>query len=398
MRETVRWRNAVFAVFFSMGFGFASLAARFPTARDMLDISVDQLGLALLGISVGSILGLSTASHVIARLGTRAVVSVGVVVVATGLVVAGWGVELRSMGVLIAGLVVTGLANGITDVAMNLSGAANERALSKPIMPIFHAFFSFGTVAGAGFGALGEATGLGMGPQMSIVLVAIAALSFVVRPLLVEQPIQPEDHVGFRERLSVWTDARTWLIGGLVLGMALTEGSANDWLTLLMVDGHGFDSVGAALAFALFLTAMTAGRLAGVPLIERFGRVVMLRATASLAAAGLVLVIVVDHQVVALVGTAMWGLGASLGFPIGMSAAADDARMATARVGAVATIGYVAFLAGPPLLGFLGEHLGLRDAMWVVLAFVVLSLVTSGVAREPRTASGAPDPAAEVRP
>lgn len=398
MRETVRWRNAVFAVFFAMGFGFASLAARFPTARDMLDISVDQLGLALLGISIGSITGLATASHVIARLGTRVVMLMGICVFASGLTVAGWGVEARSMTMLIVGLLITGLSTGITDVAMNLSGAANERAIGRAIMPVFHAFFSFGTVAGAGYGALGEATDLGIGPQTTLALAAIVVLAVVVRGHLIEQPIQPEDHVGFRERLSVWTDARTWLIGGLVLGMALTEGSANDWLTLLMVDGHDFDEVGAALAFALFLTAMTAGRLAGVPLIERFGRVVMLRATASLAAVGLVLVIVVDDQVVALVGTAMWGLGASLGFPIGMSAAADDARMATARVGAVATIGYVAFLAGPPLLGFLGEQLGLRDAMWVVLAFVLLSLLTSAVAREPRTASDAPDPAAEVRP
>lgn len=395
MRETVRWRNAVFAVFFAMGFGFASLAARFPTARDMLGISVDQLGLALLGISIGSITGLIAASHVIARLGTRIVMVVGVCVFGSGLTIAGWGVEARSMTMLVAGLLVTGLATGITDVAMNLSGAANERAIGRAIMPVFHAFFSFGTVAGAGYGALGAATGLGIGPQTTIALVAVAALALVVRPHLVEQPIQPDDRVGFRERLSVWTDARTWLIGALVLGMALTEGSANDWLTLLMVDGHGFDPVGAALAFALFLAAMTAGRLAGVPLIERFGRVAMLRATGALAAVGLVLVIVVDSQAVALVGTAMWGLGASLGFPIGMSAAADDARMATARVGAVATIGYVAFLAGPPLLGFLGEQLGLRTAMWVVLAFVVLSLATSAVAREPRTAS---DPAADPRP
>ncbi|GAA2170541.1 MFS transporter [Agrococcus versicolor] len=398
MRELVRWRNAVFAVFFAMGFGFASIAARFPTARDMLDISVDQLGLALLGISVGSIAGLATASHVVARLGTRVVMVVGLTIFASGLTVAGWGIEARSIPLLIGGLLVTGLSTGITDVAMNLSGAANERAIGRAIMPVFHAFFSFGTVAGAGFGALGEATGLGIGPQTTIALVGVVVLALLVRRHLVEQPVQPGDHVGFRERLSVWTDARTWLIGGLVLGMALTEGSANDWLTLLMVDGHGFDQVSAALAFALFLTAMTAGRLAGVPLIERFGRVAMLRATAALAAVGLVLVIVVDSQAVALVGTALWGLGASLGFPIGMSAAADDPRMATARVGAVATIGYVAFLAGPPLLGFLGEHLGLRPAMWVVLAFVVLSLATSAVAREPRTASGAPDPAAEVRP
>lgn len=378
-----RWRNAVFVMFFTMGFGFAGFVARMPYVRARLGISTDQVGIILMAVSVGSVLGLTTAGFVISRLGSRNAL-LAVCLLAVGLSIAGLGVQLTSVPVLVAGLFVTGLCTGLSDVSMNLSGAQVERHLGRPIMPIFHAFFSFGTVLGAGYGALGEALELPFLVHVGIVSVLMIGATLGSRPFLGDDSRHADaEHVSSAERLAVWRDPRTWLIGALVLGMALTEGSANDWLALLMVDGHGFSGVGGALAFALFLTAMTAGRLAGVPLLEKYGRVPVLRITAVTASLGLLLVIVVDNQAVALIGTALWGMGASLGFPVGMSAAADDARLAAARVSAVSTIGYLAFLAGPPLLGFLGEAFGLRNAMFAVLAFVLLSALTSGAAREP---------------
>jgi cyanate permease len=79
-----------------------------------------------------------------------------------------------------------------------------------------------------------------------------------------------------------------------------------------------------------------------------------------------------------------WGLGSALGFPVGMSAAADDPKTAAARVSAVATIGYLAFLVGPPLVGFVGEHVGLLNALLMVLGLVAIAGIVSPAAREPR--------------
>ena len=110
-----------------------------------------------------------------------------------------------------------------------------------------------------------------------------------------------------------------------------------------------------AIAFGFFVTAMTVGRLVGGSLLERFGRVPVLRATAVIALAGLLLVLFGGSTPVALAGALLWGVGASLGFPVGMSAAADDPARAAARVSVVSSIGYTAFLAGPPLIGLLGR-------------------------------------------
>jgi MFS family permease len=138
-----------------------------------------------------------------------------------------------------------------------------------------------------------------------------------------------------------------------------------------------------AVAFGLFVAAMTVGRLAGGALLERFGRVGVLRATAACALVGLLLVLVGGSTPVALVGALFWGVGASLGFPVGMSAAADDPARAAVRVSVVSSIGYTAFLAGPPLIGLLAEHNGILAALFVVVGALVLGLLASGATRPP---------------
>ena len=127
---------------------------------------------------------------------------------------------------------------------------------------------------------------------------------------------------------------------------------------------------------------MTLGRVVGGPLIDRVGRVVALRASGVAAAVGLAIVILVPSVPVAVAGIVLWGIGASLGFPMGMSAAGDDPARAAARVSAVATIGYLAFLVGPPLIGFVGDRIGLLNALWIVLALILLAVFAAPAARE----------------
>jgi fucose permease len=120
---------------------------------------------------------------------------------------------------------------------------------------------------------------------------------------------------------------------------------------------------------------MTIGRFGGTFFLDRFGRTAVMRASAASGALGLLLVIFSDSAVLAGAAVLFWGLGASLGFPVALSAAGETGPDQTARVSLVATIGYVAFLVGPPGLGFLGDHWGLRPAMIVVLVFVAAAFV-----------------------
>jgi fucose permease len=160
-----------------------------------------------------------------------------------------------------------------------------------------------------------------------------------------------------------------------VLCFAVVEGSANDWLSLALIDGYDVAHWVGVAGYALFVSAMTFGRLAGTSLLDRFGRAPVLWATAVAAAVGIVLVVVGDHFVVVVLGIVVWGLGASLGFPVGMSAGADDPARSAVRVSVVSTIGYGAFLAGPPLLGWLGDRVGTLDALLAVAVLMAPAAV-----------------------
>ncbi len=386
---TRRARDAVAMVFALNGFAFASWVSRIPDTRDALELSPGRLGLLLLALSVGSVVALPTAGMWVHRFGAGRVVAAAAVVDAVGLAVAGLGAGLvQDPWLTAAGLFLLGFGSGTWDVAMNVEGAAVEHRSLRTIMPRFHAAFSLGTVAGAAAGA--AAAGLGLAVAWHL---GLAAVLVGLAPFLAVRWFLPTDEeageASHRSAWRAWLEPRTLAIGLMVLAMALTEGVANDWLAVALVDGYDVEPWVGASGFALFVTAMTVGRLTGGALLDRFGRVPVLWGTMAVAAAGVLLVVFGPNLTVAALGIVLWGLGASLGFPVGMSAAADDPAHAAARVSVVSTIGYTAFLAGPPLLGFLGDRVGVLNALLLVAVLLVPSALAVPAAR-PRASARRP--------
>lgn len=380
---------AVFATFFLSGFNFSGWAARLPAVRDALDFSPNQMGVLLLVGAFGSLGSLPLSGVVVERLGARRTVEVSAGLNTGGLVIAVIGVSLGSVWLTGLGLVVYGVGTGVWDAAMNLEGAAAEQLLGRSLMPRYHAGFSVGTMAGAALGAGAAALDVPVGIHLSVALtLSFGVVLVATRHFLPEgtHDVHPDDAAaaasGGRGRaFAAWTEPRTLVIGLVVLAAALTEGSANDWVSLAVVDGFGTDDAIGAVAFWVFVTAMTAMRLLGTRVLDRWGRVATLRLTVALSLVGLLVFGLAPTLWLAVLGVVAWGMGAALGFPVGMSAAADDPRRAPARVAVVATIGYSAFLAGPPLLGMLAEHVGYRHALLAILAPAVISLALLGATR-----------------
>ena len=393
-RMLSRATAAVYVVFILSGFAFASWASRIPQIRDELELSPQKLGLVLLAIAVGSVTAMPLSGLVVGHLGTARTVAVTSLVAAAGLATAAVGYRI-GVAPVVVGLFALGLGMGTWDVAMNIEGSAVEQELKRAIMPRFHAGFSVGTVAGALLGAAMVALGV----STTIHLLAIAAIAAVVGPWAVRDflpdPQAPAEDGKRPNPLAAWTEPRTVLIGVFVFAAAFTEGTGVDWLGVAIIDGYGAAAALGTLTFAIFLAAMTLGRWFGPGLIDRYGRVLIVRIFAVVALVGLALVVWGSTLLVAMAGAALWGLGTALGFPVGMSAAGDDPARAPARVSVVATVGYLAFLAGPPLIGFLGEHTGTLDALTVTGGLVALGLMISSVLRPPVNASeGAPREAA----
>ncbi|GAB3570232.1 MFS transporter [Spelaeicoccus albus] len=385
---TRAWLGAVFIAFILSGFGLSSWVARIPAVRDDLQLSTGSVGLVILGLSIGSIAGLTMANPIVTWLGAGRAMGAALVVAGAGLAIVGAG-SVSSPAVVVVGLFVFGFGQGSCDVIMNLEGALVEREIGRTMLPLMHASFSLGTVTGAVAGAAASKLGipvlwhLGAVAVLLVVVMPIAA-RFVARRAVPEAPSMTwKDKT--RSAIRAWIEARVLLIGIVMLGMSFAEGSASDWLALASVDGHGLTNTAGAIVFGVFVSAMTIGRIAGGPLIDKFGRVPVLRVSAATAMVGLAAFIFSPWPAVAVAAVVPWGLGTALGFPVGMSAAADDPQKAAARVSAVATMGYLAFLAGPPLIGLIGAHIGLLNALILVLALVVAAGLAAPAARRPES-------------
>lgn len=385
--------RATSVAFIGAGFAFASWAARIPQVRDRLHLSTADLGLVLLSIAAGSLIALPLAGVMVHRFNSRRTVLGMSLLLGVGLAIVAIGYLAGVAGVVI-GLFLLGFANGGWDVAMNVQGAIVERHRQRAIMPRFHAGFSIGTVAGALIGALMVAVHV----SVTAHLLVVAGLIAVVVPIAVRGFVPDGAHGGDTSEadpdssepaqrrvsgLTRWLEPRTLLIGVVVLAFAFTEGSGNDWISVALIDGYGAPAAVGSLGFAAFLTAMTALRWFGTGLLDRYGRVPVLRGLSIVAIVGLVIFVYSPYTPLAFAGALLWGAGASLGFPVGMSAAADDPAAAAGRVSVVASIGYCAFLGGPPLIGFLGDRITVLHALLSVAVLLALAMILANALRPP---------------
>jgi MFS family permease len=384
MSEAARLRRAstgVFVVFALSGFNFASWAARLPAVQDGLGLRKDQMGLLLFTAAFASVAALPLSGIVVERIGTKATVGWAAGMNSAGLAVAGVSAGAGNVAMTVVGLVVYGAGTATWDAAMNIEGAAVEQRLGRTVMPRYHAGFSLGTVVAAALSALLAAMHVAIGVHLPVVLaisfvgVLWSIAGFLPRAEEPHRAAAEHAHRGARGALAAWGDARTLLVGVVVLAAALTEGSANDWVSLSVVDGwHTPDWVG-ALGLWLFVASMTTMRFVATSLLDRFGRVAILRLCGALSMVGLLVFGLVGPLSIALVGVLIWGAGAAVGFPVGMSAASDDPLHAAQRVAVVSTIGYSAFLAGPPVIGLIAQHIGYRHALLVICVPVVIGLL-----------------------
>lgn len=373
---------ALFALFFLPGVALASWVTRTPALREMLEVGVAQMGVVLFGMSVGAMVGVLVSGPAISRFGARKVSMVGLGSVILSLLVIAAGANIGQQYVAMSGLGLFGLGVGLCEIAVNIEGASLERASGQPIMHLLHGCFSLGALVGAviGFALTGWAVALpvhlllvaGVGAPVALWCIRHLPPATGMRPVTERASAQAQ-----KIKLRDVVDARLLLIGVVILGVALAEGSATDWLPILMVDEYEVSKPIASLFYMAFAASVTFGRLAGGPVITALGRKGVIQGGAALAAVGMVIVIWSSLPWLAFIGVVAWGLGVSMTFPMAISLAAEGEGDTDQRVKLVAVMGYCAFLAGPPLLGLLGETLGLRQAMILVLSLAVVAILAA---------------------
>jgi Major Facilitator Superfamily len=305
-------------------------------------------------------------------------------------------------------------------VAMNVHGSAVEQRAGREWMPRYHACWSVGGIAGAGFGALAAHAGIPLVLHFAAVAVACTVLVMVALRSFVEDraqgaeatpagepgaPQPPDPVPGPPEgdtsrtrdlappavhnprRARVLT-GRLLLVGVVTLCATTLEGAAADWLALFLTDERGATASLAAFGYAVFAVAMAAGRFSGTAVAERLGRDGAVRAGGLVSFAGVLLTVLGPGLAAAYAGAALWALGVCLVFPAAVSAGGEAPDRPADAIAAVTTIGYGGFLLGPPLIGLLADRVGLGRALLVllVLAAGIATLAPAVRSRRPRPA------------
>ncbi len=379
---------ALFAQFGLFGMIMSSWMSRIPSIREALDVTALQLGSMLIAGGVGSFLGAFIVGGFVARFGSRVILLAGIVgnILGFGLLAA--SVLLPSQPLFLLGMALNGACGAFINVPININAAAYERQIGRTVLPQFHAAFSIGAAAGAFSASLFSAAGISAGAQVIVMTGAITLL----RVLTLRASCQPtaqkartatpqRTRGAFRSALAAWAEPRTIMLGVVLLAGSLSEGTAGTWLSLAVVDGYAQPEAIGAAVYATFLGAMTVFRITGVRLIDRFGRVWVLRISGAVVLVGVLLFIFGGTLPLAWSGVVLWGMGAALGVPIAIAAASDDPEHAGQRVAVVTSFSTIASLAAPPLLGLLVDQVGVLTSLLVVAAAAVISLSFSSAVR-----------------
>jgi predicted MFS family arabinose efflux permease len=375
-----RARPALAIFFLADGFLLASWASRVPAVKSAHGLSDARLGIVLFGIASGALISMPVTAWLVQRVGSvRAVLAATVVNVAPIAVIA----SVPGYAELVGTAVLFGCGFGAMNVALNAHAIALERQAQRPILSGLHACFSFGGLAGAGVGALAAGSGVAAGTHLGVVAGVLATMLVLAAPGLVLPPHEraPEPPPLARPRRAMLA------LGTIAFCCLLAEGAAADWSAVFLRDTTGAGPALAAIGYFAFSGAMASGRLAGDGLVLRFGPRTLVRAGATLGAAGLAFALITRTPVTAVLGWAILGAGLSTIVPITFRAAGRASPSApSAGVAAVSSIGWLGFLSGPPVIGFVSTA---TSSLAIGLGLVVAAVTGIAVlaARvEPRSA------------
>lgn len=361
--------------FFLQPVAFGSWLPRIPEIQAGLGLGPAALALALLGMPCGTLLTLPFAGPLVAKIGARSAIIWGFVFYT---IAASLPVLAPHPILLFIALMFAGSAISFVELGLNVQADLVEKTSGKLIMNTSHGCWSLGimvgSLIGSGFAAIGLAPQIAV-PLLAFLVLPVAILTGIALPKLNDAPAEGQ------AQKSAWSLPSPALIGIclFVFGITMTEGAMADWSAIFLRDALSAEGGLVGLGYSLFAFMVAAGRFGGDRLKRRFGAIGTARLCGSLAVIGGILLYFAPSVELALVGFGIIGVGVSVGFPLAVTAAAGlGDRAASANVAVLSFVALTGFLIGPPLIGFVAEHGGIRIGIACVVPFLLVSLFLTG--------------------
>lgn len=363
----------VFGAFFVYSFCMGSMFPRLPDIQEAMGVGEGQLGLALIGSAVGTLISLTFAGRLLEAIGYRRVLLAAIPLLSALYALAVWAPGPLAFFLL---LIPVGLTIGCIEVIINIEADRVEHQIGRRIMSRAHAFWSLGFFSAGMVGAVIAQTGLS--PQLHLMIMIPV---IILATLVVLGQFQPAAHRAGSSteetpRFAKPTPAIMALVA-VCLAALLMEGAGIDWSAIYMRDLFAATPFWAGFAVAVVAGSQAVARFFADGFVDRFGPVLVARTLLAILGLGVLLAFLALSNWSAYLGFAMIGIGSSALFPLAMSAAAQQTdRPAAINVAALAQFSFTAFLLGPPLLGLIAEHFGIQWTFGVGLPLVLLGLVS----------------------
>ncbi|AKR57722.1 MFS transporter [Devosia sp. H5989] len=368
-----QWR--VYGAFLLYSFCMGSLFPRLPDLQHAMGVAEGALGLALIGTAVGTLISLTFAGPLLERIGYRRAILVLIPLLSVFYAVA---VLAPAPAFLFIMLIPVGLCIGAIEIIVNLEADRTEHAIGHRIMNRAHGFWSLGFFSSGLLGAFIAQMGIDFRTHLWLMIPVIAVGTVLVLGRFDPAPHRTGASTDPAPRFARPTLAIFVLVAVTMSAMIL-EGAGADWSAIYMRKEFAVSPFISGFAVAIGALTQALTRLVADHFVERFSPTAVARTLLSILGVGAVLVFFAPAPWAALLGFALMGVGTSAIFPLAMSAAAQRTdRHSAVNVAALAQISFVAFLLGPPLLGFVAEHFGIRWSFGIGIPLVIVSLLTAG--------------------
>lgn len=359
------------ALFFFEATVLTSIFPRFPDFKEALALDHAELGLSLLGLPLGTLISLVLAGGIVDKIGTKNASRLGLTLVAIAMVLPTLSWSMLSLFV---ALFFVGLSLALIEIGMNVDADRVEKWVNRPIMSSCHGFWSLGALAGTGLGALCAIIGLSPFQQVLIISPLFGLGGLLVIHLRAPIPV-PAQTSESSPTFALPTKAMLGL-AVFSVGLQMSEGAAFDWSGIYMKEVVGANAAFIGAAYFAFTLPMAIGRFMGDYLRTAIGPVLLARITTVIACIGLFILGFSSTPVGSIIAWGLVGLGASVAFPLAVTAAAErDDRPAAINVASVFLVAFTAFVIGPPLIGFVSKWVGLQNGLLSLLPFCFLGYI-----------------------
>lgn len=388
--NTTRWFVALIVTFAFNGLFFATWVSRTPETQEKLGLTTATYGIFAMVVGFGALLSVIFGARLLSRWGSRRILVVAFIGMAAFFALTGAAISAGDLPFAILSNLGMGLFFGMSNFANNIEATDVDRASRRSLLPPLHGSYSAGLLIGSALGALAISGNVPLWLDFNLIAVFTAVAGVIATRFLPKDGNlhTPEhDHTGAvslvattAQRRAVWREPRTIGLSAIALAFVLAEYTAATWLPIFLVSG-GMSPEEGAIGFTCFAVAMAAGRLFGGFVVERVSRPVLITCLSIVCIIGIVLVMMMTVLPFAFLGATLWGLGASLGYPLVSSALAEDPLLSPARTRVLLVFMNTAILGVGPALGVVGQIGGLISAIAIPAVMLVGAGASSRIAR-----------------